>query len=100
FHFDARYVDRMPDEVVQDVIAHELAHGLQSAYGIRCNRKYKDGRAEYITKDGHFFGGNYELEEDVDFRIWQWGFDPASVERWARGAGLVRVVNEDDPLKA
>ncbi len=59
----------MPVDVVQDLIAHELAHGLQSAYGIRCARKYADGRAEYVTKDGDIFGGNYDIEEDADCTI-------------------------------
>jgi hypothetical protein len=35
-HFTAPAVAAMPDEVLQDLIAHALAHVLQDAAGIRC----------------------------------------------------------------
>jgi hypothetical protein len=97
--FRAKFFDRMSEDVVQDVIAHELAHVLQSAGGIRCVREWADGRAHYVFSDGTDFGGNRDLEEDADFTIDCWGFDPEAVDRWALETGIRRVVYFDDPRK-
>jgi hypothetical protein len=99
FQFRSKYVDKMPDDVVQDLIAHELTHGLQSALGIHCIRKYADGRADFAYRDGTYFGGKLEIEEDDDFRMELWGFDPWSIDRWMLAAGISKVIDVDDPKK-
>ena len=86
----------MPDDVIQDLIAHELAHGLQDADGIRCTRVYSDGRAVYVSKDGSYFGCRIEIEEDADYTILGWGFDPDSIDRWALEVGISKVIEVDD----
>jgi hypothetical protein len=93
--FRAKFVDPMPDNVVQDLIAHELAHVLQSAQGIRCVRKWTDGRAKYVDSDGMDFGGNFEIELSADEAMSRWGFNPESLDDWAREAGITKVVKGD-----
>ena len=66
YHFRSEYVDAMPDDVVQDLVAHELAHGVQSADGIRCVREYSDGRADFVCADGSPRGGRLDIELDAD----------------------------------
>jgi hypothetical protein len=78
----------MPDDVVRDLVAHELAHGVQNADGIRCVREYSDGQAVYVLEDGSVFGGNCDIELDADLLMDGWGFDSESVDRWARAAGI------------
>jgi hypothetical protein len=93
--FRSKYVDAMPDDVFQDVIAHELAHVLRQAEGVRCIREYADGRAHYVDRNGHLFGGNFEIELDADELMTRWGFDPESVDRWSLATGLTKVVEAD-----
>jgi hypothetical protein len=90
----------MPDVVVQDLVAHELAHGVQNANGIRCEREHSDGRADYVCEDGSPFGGNFEIELDADEMMDFWGFDSESVDRWALAAGITKVITFADPRKA
>jgi hypothetical protein len=99
--FSAKFMDRMPDDVVRDIIGHEFAHCHQAALGIRCNRRYADGRAVYICRDGSVFGGNFELEEDADLTMHLWGFDPESPDRWAEEVGIrkTKTINTGDPKK-
>jgi hypothetical protein len=77
----------MPDDVVQDLVGHELAHGVQFARGIR-ERKCSDGQAVYVLEDGSLFGDTDKMELDADTMIRSWGFDPDSVYRWAAAAGI------------
>jgi hypothetical protein len=78
----------MPDDLVRNLIAHELAHGVQGAQGIRCAREYSDGRAVWVCKDGSWFGDNHEIELDADLMMDSWGFDSDSLDRWALPAGI------------
>src|SRR5262249_27503018 len=74
--FCAPLVDRMPDAVVQDLVAHELAHVCQEVGNVRQGR-------DLYTKGA--------IEEDADQTIEWWGFDADSVDRWAVEQGLVKV---------
>jgi hypothetical protein len=94
--FRAKDADAMPDDVLQDLIAHELAHVLQAAEGIHCVRQYRDGRADYADARGEYWGGNLEIEEDADSTMLWWGFDPESIDRWALATGRAKVL-EDTP---
>jgi hypothetical protein len=96
FEFASKYTDILPENVLQDLIAHELAHALQCALGIHCVRKYSDGRALYATRDGGPFGGNYEIEEDADLWMNRWGFDSESIDVWSLEAGNRKVVQISD----
>jgi hypothetical protein len=98
--FRARSIARMPDDVAQDLIAHELAHVCQSARGIRCAREYRDGRADYVDGRGEFWGGNLEIEQDVDWEIWCWGFDLDSIDEWWKTAGWGKKVEYKDEQEA
>jgi hypothetical protein len=97
--FRSRYTDRMPDDVLQDLIAHELVHVLQDSYGIRVLRQYSDGRRVFVDARGDIFGGNYEIESDADCTIEGWGFDSESIDRWSLAAGLSKVISFEDPKK-
>jgi hypothetical protein len=101
YHFRSEYVDAMPDDVVQDLIAHELAHGVQYADGIRCVRQYSDGRADFVCADGSPRGGRLDIELDANEMMdCDWGFDSESVDRWALAAGITKVIMFADPVKA
>jgi hypothetical protein len=93
--FNAKYFDRMPDDVAQDVIAHELAHAYQGAQGIHMVREYRDGSALFV-QDGEPWGGRLEIEMDADDHIEGWGFDPESVDRWSLDVGITKVVEHKD----
>jgi len=96
YRFRAKFVDRMPENVAQDLIAHELAHGIQSANGIRCVRQFADGRAHFVCQDGSDFGGFPEIEEDADCTMVRWGFDPGSVDRWGLDTGIIKTIDVPD----
>jgi hypothetical protein len=90
--FYSEPINKLPDDVLQDLIAHELAHVEQDAAGIRCVKVYPDGRADFTCRDGSYFGGNFEIEEDADTTMEDWGFDPESIDRWSIAIGRSRIV--------
>jgi hypothetical protein len=93
--FRGKPLKDMPDDVLQDLIAHELAHFLQSARGIRCVRQYADGRADFVDWNGDHWGGNLEIEEDADCTMTFWGFDPESIERWSLATGRIKLLGDE-----
>jgi hypothetical protein len=97
--FRPKRIAAMPDDVMQDLIAHELAHVLQGAAGIHCIDEYKDGRRLYAYRDGTMFGGNYEIERDADDMMNCWGFDSESIDQWclATGRSKVRKIDISKP---
>jgi hypothetical protein len=69
-------VDRMPDNLVRDLIAHELAHVWQDA---------TRGQSGCLTE--------YEEEDEADDLIQRWGFgDPELIDEWGANAGLAKII--------
>jgi hypothetical protein len=85
-------VDVMPADVVQDLIAHELAHVLQDVYGIKCISVDDEGIMTYIDANGDYFGCLREIEADADGAMDGWGFDHESIDRWSLAIGRTKVV--------
>jgi hypothetical protein len=79
--FNAKDADRMPDAVVGDLIAHELADTFQMATGNRPFR-YPNGYSEFICANGERWDRNL-LEYHADVIAEGWGFNTNSVDRWA-----------------
>jgi hypothetical protein len=80
--FRAKTIAKMPDVVVQDVVAHELAHVYQKANGIRPAGQHRGGAVDYVDRHGDYWGGKPEIEEDADWTAGLWGFDSDSIHRW------------------
>src|SRR5262249_46543884 len=77
--FKAPLVDQMPATVVQDLIAHELAHVFQYAHG------YTERFGEAEPPEGN-------VEEDADELMESWGFDVDSPDEWAVQTGRRQVI--------
>jgi hypothetical protein len=80
--FRAPLVDRMPDGVVQDLVAHELAHVYQQTIDLK---RYFG----YAPCPG-------ELEEHADECMERWGFDAESIDRWSEREGLTKKIECKD----
>jgi len=76
--FASRRVEKMPDDVVQDLIAHELAHVYQWASG----------------EDMHVLD-SFDIEYFADEIMDYWGFDPESIDRWGLETGVTKLVDVD-----
>jgi hypothetical protein len=81
--FRAGVVDRMPDDVVQDLVAHELGHVFFWATG-----RY----AAAETAEGERDQGAEEAEVD-ELAAAQWGFGVNSIDDWCVEVGLSRTLN-------
>jgi hypothetical protein len=81
--FWSKIVAVYPDNVVRDLIAHELAHVYQSALG---------GESED-------YDNPLCVEDDADWLMQLWGFDPVAIDDWDRehGLGEIRNVDPDTP---
>ena len=90
--FHAEPVTEMPELVRQSLIAHELAHVLQDAEGIRCVEEHADGSAVYVDSDGSYWGGRFEIEYDADQRILDWGYNHYTIDEWLLETGRSKVV--------
>ena len=69
--FWSKIVAEYPDSLVRDLIAHELAHVLQAAWG------WDFGPAD-----------SFEAEEDADLQMQAWGFDAVAMDEWDREHGI------------
>ena len=67
---------RYPDDLVCDLIAHELAHVEQWALGWQVD-------AEPV----------YDVEEDADFRVEWWGFSATAMDAFDLANGITRVID-------
>jgi hypothetical protein len=72
-------VEAYPDEIVRDLIAHEMAHVLQHARGL--NMREADA---------------YDIEVDADQLVDWWGFSSTSMDEWDLEHGVTRRI---DPTK-
>jgi hypothetical protein len=81
--FCAPLVDRMPDDVVHDLVGHELAHVYQHAVGYDRMFGYEPGHGE--------------LEENADELMESWGFRIDSVDEWAVSVGLAKRIECKNP---
>ena len=77
--FWTRIVAAFPDELVRDLIAHELAHVCQWSIG-----------RDLLTMD------NYETEEEADWWVERWGFSADTMDQWMLVNGHIKMI---DPAK-
>lgn len=66
-----------PDELVMDLVAHELAHAYQWA----CDR-----RAEMDS---------FEAEDDANWTMECWGFSATAMDDWALEKGIIKPIGLD-----
>jgi hypothetical protein len=76
--FWSKVVEVMPDDLVCDLIAHELAHVFQWASGVNV-----------LEED------SYLIEEDADILVKHWGFSADGIDEWARAKGITKVIDLD-----
>ena len=75
--FWTRIVAAMPDNLVCDLIAHEVAHVDQWACGWD------------LANDED----NYTIEEDAELRVRSWGFSSDAMDEWARSKGIIKRID-------
>ena len=76
--FCTKIVCAYPDNLVCDLIAHELAHVHQWARGDDLNEVHP-----------------MEFEEDADWQVEAWGFSSDAMDEWDRANGVAKVINLD-----
>jgi hypothetical protein len=79
--FWAKIVAAYPDEQVQDLIAHELAHVFQWASGWDLDDDDDDATL---------------VEEHADWLVEAWGFSSTAIDDWDRANGLIQVIDVGD----
>ncbi len=77
-NFHARTVAKMPDEIVRDLISHELAHVVQ--------------RAEWDDFDNE---DAFTVEESADATMEMWGFSSTNIDKWTLSVGITKVLELD-----
>jgi hypothetical protein len=77
--FWSRIVAAMPDALVCDLIAHELAHVFQWASGRNLSEEVD----------------TYTVEENADWLVERWGFSSHAIDEWERAKGITKVVDLD-----
>jgi hypothetical protein len=88
--FFAPIVDRMPDSVVCDLIAHELAHVIQYAFGARIETDKETCDRVFIFPNGDVCRPG-DLEIDADDMLVAWGLEVKSIDRWTLEQGITQV---------
>jgi hypothetical protein len=76
--FWTKIVDAYPDELVRDLIAHELAHIFQWARG------WDIDRADPI-----------ECEQHADYLVEAWGFSSTEMDEWDLAHGITAIPDLD-----
>ena len=76
--FWSKIVAAYPDNLVRDLIAHELAHVRQAAWGW-----------DLATADA------VEAEENADAQMEWWGFDAVAIDEWDREHGVTKLITID-----
>lgn len=87
-----KIVAAYPDNVVMDLIAHELAHVIQ--YGVGYRDVVRDGRPVTIDPDGEELS-MAQVEEYADWIAQLCGFEPWSIDDWDLEHGVTRFVDLD-----
>jgi hypothetical protein len=83
--FHAPSIAEMPDDVVVDLIAHEMAHVTQCAVGFVA----ESCGGDMVSLEESTYG---EREWDADMLMEDWGFDVNSIDRWSAEVGRVKQV--------
>jgi hypothetical protein len=95
--FDAKNVDEMPDEVLQAVIAHELAIVVQHELdGLREDERLIIGRRSFFEDENGDWVQEFIIDAVADDMISEWGFDRESKDRRPVVAGRSKVIESDD----
>lgn len=92
--FWTRIVEAYPDELVRDLIAHELAHVEQHGLGFK-NTLGADGQPVSIHADGTEWE-SWVTEGDADVRMEDWGFDANAMDEWDRENGVTHPKRWED----
>jgi hypothetical protein len=79
----------MPEDIVRDIIAHELAHVYQFALGMRYGPEGPRSEQEFVGVDGEDRGDVVDIENRSPEIMSNWGFDPKSLNRWAISTGRI-----------
>lgn len=105
--FHAGSVAEMSDGVVQDLIAHELAHVVQAGFeAVGCHAALRGGPpwdAHDLADVELFYGPDWiddYCEWHADYQIQQWGFDPRSIDDWELATGLATREMLDAELRS
>jgi hypothetical protein len=80
--FHAGIVGQMPDDVVCDLIAHELAHVFQDAGGLT---PVPDDPDLWRWPGGEMLRG-LDVEVHANEMVWNWGFEVESIDEWCNSA--------------
>lgn len=83
--FDARMVASMPEAAVCVLVAHELAHVHQEATGW-VPVLFPEGAGEDASDEAKEDFGE-EADEDVNWRLEEWGFDTRLLYEWSWESG-------------
>lgn len=89
--FSATIIDKMPDAIAQDLIAHELAHVHQFACGMIS--EIDNGVRWDVWPNGDKFAPG-DTEEDADEQMLNWGFSSFAMDEWAQSVGIAAPARE------
>ena len=89
--FNSNIIDVLPDNIVCDLVAHELAHVLQSASAIRDVVDTETWEIFAVDAHGDRISAG-EVEDDADDCMAEWGFDPQSFDTWCHETGRCRRI--------
>ena len=85
-YFWTEFVSAIPDDLVPDLIAHELAHVHQWA----CGHDLASGLAQ--TRMGWVEFGTLEIEIDADEQADDWGSSSTALEDWCVEHGVLEIL--------
>jgi hypothetical protein len=93
---DGTIIDKMPDAIACDLVAHELAHVFQHAAGM-VDAIDEDGQPYSILPQGDALLPG-EVENDADDLMVAWGFDDTAMDEWSSSVNgkAVQTVTFDE----
>ena len=92
--FNANVVDVLPDNLVCNLVAHELAHVFQGATGIREAIDSETREQFHVDAYGNRISKGM-MEDDANYRMREWGFDAGSIGIWLIETCRKMVCNSD-----